>query len=221
MKEFENGIESVLPNGIKAAVDGEPFELITRDHRSGDQVYKVGEKYILKVSDKKERLRREYEVNRFLEDKLPSSVNVLYESVGGFDFYLKTNVPGTPLSYEKYISNPLKVVDLLVQAMKMVHSVDISQCTLKNYDSEEFTCFVHGDFCLPNLLATGDRITGIVDTEAGGIGDPWVDYAWAIWSLEYNTGAKEYTSVFLQKMGIEFDKAKYEKYIGESANFQT
>lgn len=212
MDEFKNGVESVLPEKIRFYTDKESLELITRHHRSGDLVYKVGEKYILKVSDNRDRLRREYDVNGFLDGKLPTSVNVAYESAEEADFYLKTCVPGTPLSYEEYLSEPMRVVDLLVQALNMVHSVDIAGCTIKNYDSEEFTCFVQGDFCLPNFLATDDQITGIIDTEAGGLGDPWVDYAWAIWSLEYNTGSKEYTPYLLEKLGIEFDAEKFEKY---------
>lgn len=212
MDEFKNGIESVLPKEIKAYTDKEPLELITKHHESGDLVYKVGEKYILKVSEKRDRLKREYDVNEFLEGKLPTSVNVAYVSTDEADFYLKTCVPGTPISYDEYLSDPMKVVDLLVQALNMVHSVDITGCTLKNYDCDEFTCFVQGDFCLPNILATGDKVTGIIDTEAGGLGDPWEDYAWAIWSLEYNTGSKEYTPYLLEKLGIEFDAEKFEKY---------
>lgn len=215
MQELEKCIEQIIPIGIKKYLDGESLEIITRDHHSGDLVYKAGDKYILKVSQKKDRLRREYDVNGFLEGRLPSSVNIAYESTEKADFYLKSCVHGTPLSYEEYISNPLLVVDLLSEAMKMVHSVDISDCQLKNYDSEELTCFVHGDFCLPNFLATGEKITGIIDTEAGGIGDPWVDYAWAVWSLEFNTHSKEYTPFLLEKLGIEFDAAKYEKFTGQ------
>ena len=75
--------------------------------------------------------------------------------------------------------------------------------------------FVHGDMCLPNVLAIGDEVSGIIDTESCGLGDPWIDYAWCIWSFEYNMGTKEYTPILLEKLGIEFDEEKYKQYINE------
>ena len=75
--------------------------------------------------------------------------------------------------------------------------------------------FVHGDMCLPNVLATGDEVSGIIDTESCGLGDSWIDYAWCIWSFEYNMGTKEYTPILLEKLGIEFDEKKYKQYINE------
>ncbi|WP_205874736.1 phosphotransferase family protein [Mycobacterium camsae] len=37
---------------------------------------------------------------------------------------------------------------------------------------------VHGDFRLGNLLAVGDRITGVIDWEIWSVGDPRVDAGW-------------------------------------------
>ena len=37
---------------------------------------------------------------------------------------------------------------------------------------------VHGDFRLGNLLATGDRITSVIDWEIWSVGDPRVDVGW-------------------------------------------
>jgi aminoglycoside phosphotransferase (APT) family kinase protein len=37
---------------------------------------------------------------------------------------------------------------------------------------------VHGDFRLGNLLATGERITAVIDWEIWSIGDPRVDVGW-------------------------------------------
>lgn len=93
----------------------------------------------------------------------------------------------------------------------MFHSVDISDCDIINSESQGST-FVHGDFCLPNILAEDGEITGFIDTEAAGIGDPWLDIAWCIWSYEYNLGTKEYTNILLDELGVEYDKEKYELY---------
>lgn len=52
--------------------------------------------------------------------------------------------------------------------------------------------FVHGDFCLPNVLLTqaeGDlHVTGLVDCGRAGIGDRHQDLALAVRSLTYNLG---------------------------------
>lgn len=219
-EEVKAFVASFFPERVRKIADDEGYEIITKDHGSGDLVYGVSNRYILKVSCKEKRLFREYEVNEFLKDKLPVSENVVYEMREGVEFYMKTSVPGTPLSYKEYLQNPELLIDLLVKAMKMVHEVDIHHCSIVNYDSDmaspEATsfCMIHGDFCLPNILATGDRVTGIIDTEAGGIGDPWVDYAWCIWSLEFNLQTKEYTPLLLDKLGIEMDYDRFEQYTG-------
>lgn len=62
------------------------------------------------------------------------------------------------------------------------------------------------------IPAKDGKISGFIDTEASGIGDPWMDYAWCIWSFEYNLGTKEYTALLLERLGIEFDAEKYERY---------
>ena len=98
-----------------------------------------------------------------------------------------------------------------MKAVHMFHGVDGSDCPIKCPDSQG-SCFVHGDFCLPNILVWDGEISGFIDTEAGGLGDPWIDYAWCIWSLEYNLGTDEYTPLLLEGIGIEFDKEKFEYY---------
>ena len=105
----------------------------------------------------------------------------------------------------------MRLAQLLADGLHRVHAVDISVCDIFNQDSVG-DCFVHGDFCLPNILAKGDQVSGFIDTEAAGIGDPWMDYAWCIWSFEYNLGTKEYTHLLLSKLGIAFDKEKFALY---------
>lgn len=185
-------------------------KLITEAHCSGDRVYQFEDKYILKVSDNVERLRRERKVNDFLQGKLPVSETVIYEEEKERAFYLKTCVVGEPLLGE-YLQDPMKLAKLLAEGMCMVHSVEILNCDIMNQDSVG-NCFIHGDFCLPNILAKDNHVSGFIDTEAAGIGDPWMDYAWCIWSFEHNLGTKEYTPLLLKELGIEFDKEKYNRY---------
>jgi aminoglycoside phosphotransferase (APT) family kinase protein len=46
---------------------------------------------------------------------------------------------------------------------------------------------VHGDFRLGNLLATGDRITSVIDWEIWSIGDPRVDAGWFLINADLAT----------------------------------
>lgn len=207
---MDENIISLLPDEIRSYTDRLGMEIIAKNHNSGDLVYAVGEDYILKISDKPDRLLREKYVNAYLEGKVSASRNVVYMEREGVAFYLKSCVKGESL-LEAYINEPYKLAKMLAKAMSIYHSIPTEGCVLKNYDSEG-KCFVHGDFCLPNILAKDDEISGFIDTEASGLGDPWVDYAWCIWSYEFNLKTKEYTPVLLKELGIEFNEEKYIKY---------
>ena len=126
---------------------------------------------------------------------------ILFEIYDNKAYYLKSYIDGEPLCIEKYLSDPIKLAKLLAKAMNMVH--------LKY---EEKT-FVHGDFCLPNILVKDDEIVGIIDTCHAEFNDPWIDYAWCIWSYEYNLKTNIYTPILLKELNIEFDLEKYNKYI--------
>lgn len=199
-----------FPEEIKPYLKEKECVLITEAQTSGDLVYRIGDEYILKVSENIQRLERECSVNNYLKGRLPVSETVAFTIEGEKAYYLKTCVKGNPLIGD-YLKDPVKLAKLLAQAMRMFHSVDISDCDIINSESQGST-FVHGDFCLPNILAEDGEITGFIDTEAAGIGDPWLDIAWCIWSYEYNLGTKEYTNILLDELGVEFDKEKYELY---------
>ncbi len=200
-----------FPLAVGKYLKGKELVEITESHCSGDKVYRVGDVYILKSSENIERLRREMTMNNYLSGKLPVSETVAFAVERGQAFYLKTMLQGDSLADEKNLREPRKLVALLVKALGMFHGVDGADCPVRCPDSEG-ECLVHGDFCLPNILVWDGEISGFVDTEAGGLGDPWIDYAWCIWSLEHNLGTDEYTPLFLESMGIEFDKEKFDYY---------
>jgi kanamycin kinase len=47
----------------------------------------------------------------------------------------------------------------------------------------------HGDYCLPNVLLDGDRVTGYLDVGELGVADRWWDVAVGAWSCAWNLGA--------------------------------
>ena len=203
-----------MPREIEKIIESMNITEIKDGHCSGDLVNKVENKYILKISENIQRLEREKKINDYLKDKLPVSESVAFEIEKDRAYYLKTMVQGESLLEKKYLENPHLTAEILAKAIKMIHSIDTNGCEFYNGESKG-NVFVHGDMCLPNVLAIGDEVSGIIDTESCGLGDPWIDYAWCIWSFEYNMGTKEYTTMLLEKLGIEFDEGKYKQYIDE------
>ena len=125
-------------------------------------------------------------------------------------YYFRDYIDGENLCLDKYLNNPELLIDLLVEGLKLLHNIKIDDNSYiidPNYHT-----LIHGDYCLPNILVNNNKIVGFIDLGDCGIGDPWMDYAWCIWSLEYNLKTDKYTNLLLKKLGIEFDKEKFDKY---------
>lgn len=200
----------MFPNEIMNLIRGMEIYEIVDFHRSGDSVYSIEDRYILKVSECVARLREEYEKDSWISGMISSPKPTLFIEDGGRAFYLREQIPGENLCEDEFLSNPELLVDLLVKAIKSLHSTAVSD--RKYVIDEGYDTLIHGDFCLPNILARDGRVSGYIDLGDSGIGDPWRDYAWCIWSLEYNLKTDAYTGLLLEKLGIEFDPERFERY---------
>ena len=199
-----------VPEEIINVIKDKKVRAINKAHRSGDYVYDINNEYILKISLDKDKLLREKVVNDELENKLPLSRSILFIEKDNLYYYLKTKVIGTPLV--NFINRPKQVIKLLKEAFILLQSVDTSNIKLINKDSVGDK-LVHGDFCLPNIIIHNKKVSGFIDVEAMGLGDPWIDYSWCIWSLEYNLKSIEYTKDLLKELDVEFNQKLYNKYI--------
>ena len=93
---------------------------------------------------------------------------------------------------------------------------------LKNNKPEEDLVLTHGDYCLPNIFASGSEIRGLIDLGKMGPADRWQDIAIAIRSLKSNF-CGEYSSpehffefephMLLDALGMEMDIQKYRYYV--------
>ena len=62
---------------------------------------------------------------------------------------------------------------------------------------------IHGDYCLPNIMLDGWKLSGFLDLDTGGVGDRHVDLFWATWSLQFNLGTDAWRARFLDAYGRE------------------
>lgn len=104
----------------------------------------------------------------------------------GPDWLLTRAAIGTDLTATKYTSHPEVIVRLLAEALTSLHQIDQQSCPFGR--AGPGLVVVHGDACLPNFLAVGNRISSYLDVGELRIDRPEVDLAAAIWSLQHNLG---------------------------------
>ena len=72
--------------------------------------------------------------------------------------------------------------------------------------------FAHVGLCLPNIYVNdNNKIIGFIDLDNAELCDKWYDYSWILWSLK----TYKYNQILLEKLKLEFNKDKYDKYIPE------
>lgn len=205
----------MFPRKIEEIVEGLKYD-VDKIGRSDDEVYIFEDKYILKVSGDKTRLLDEKERVDFLSGcSIPCSKSICYVEENNRCYYLRTCINGYSLIHRKFMENPELLIDVLVDVICVLRSLDNYNCPFKSKDNIG-NDFVHGDLCLPNIYVDeNNNFAGFIDLDNCGLGDKWYDYAWLLWSLEHNLKTDEYNKVLLDKLNLKFDKDKYEKYIPE------
>ena len=196
-----------LPQKIKLLVGDLPYK-IDDIGRSGDTILFYGDKYVLKISNDCDRVRRECQKLRWFEGKLPTAKVIEYIEENGKSYLLETKVQGVSLIN---VSSD-KVINLLIEAISLLNDEKLKQCPFKSQDNQGKD-FVHGDLCLPNIMTDGKKITGFIDLDNSGLGDKLYDISWACWSLLYNLKDKKYIEEFLQKLKIDLPEEKYKQYV--------
>ena len=60
---------------------------------------------------------------------------------------------------------------------------------------------LHGDYCLPNIMLDGWRLSGFIDLGGAGVSDRHIDLFWGAWTLWFNLGTDEYRGRFFDAYG--------------------
>ncbi len=76
----------------------------------------------------------------------------------------------------------------------------------------EDAAFTHGDYCVPNIIADGDQLSGFIDLGRAGVADPYTDIGIGIRSIIHNYGDAAVPE-FLAAYGIQdLDEQKVSYY---------
>jgi len=153
--------------------------------------------YFLKIGTK---LAKEKERLEWLKGKLPVPEVFGFTKIDDKEALFLSALEGNNLAVLKKEWLPDKVVDRLAEVIKKFHDVSTENCPFGI--SEPGMVLIHGDACLPNFIFKGDDFSGYIDLRDVAVGDPKIDFAAVIWSLQHNLG-KGYGLRFLKKYGIK------------------
>jgi kanamycin kinase len=116
---------------------------------------------------------------------VPEVIGMFHES--GDDWLVTPEVPGVPLSHPTTEREPARIARLFGEILRELHQADTTACPFGV--RKRGNVLIHGDFCLPNVLVTDGRLSGVVDVGRAGLGNPEDDLAAGVWTLQYNFGS--------------------------------
>lgn len=172
-----------------------------------NKVYYSDLGYYVKVSDKGA-LAKEAQMSKLFAERGMGPKVAAYVSCEK-DYLATEELRGEDALH--YLDNPEKLCRELADAMKFLHSwqiegVPISPCmdsytSLEKDVTFEQNTFIHGDFCLPNVMLEDGKFSTFIDVGLAGVGDRHIDIYWVLWSLWYNLKTDKYTDTFLDFYG--------------------
>ena len=216
-------LQTILPTRVFKAIGDKKIRKIDLG-RSGVSVFKIENYGYLKIGSGSDCLTDEKNRCLWLENRAVAPKVIDFgrclchdETVPLREFLLISEVKGLPLCDESFLCDPCRLVSLIGEAMATFHAIDASDCPFiaegcsENFENIKNPLLCHGDFCLPNILYDGTTL-GFVDLGGMGKGDAWLDYAWALWSLDYNLKTDAFRPLLLKTLNIEFDLNQYQFY---------
>lgn len=116
-----------MPDRIKQIANTTDYELDTMG-RSDSSVLFLNDK-VLKIENVCEESCHEFQIMKWLKGKLPVPEVLCYEKQDGRNYLLMSRMPGVMSCDEFYMRNPEQLITALAEGLKMLWSVDISDCT--------------------------------------------------------------------------------------------
>lgn len=118
--------EQSIPENIKRLIDGKPYASDDIG-MSGSQIM-VFDDSVLKIVKNRDENEETIRVMRWLDGKIPVPKVICYERDSEYQYLLMSKVPGRMSCDEYYMERPRGLLLRLAEAMKMLWSIDISDC---------------------------------------------------------------------------------------------
>jgi len=127
---------------------------------------------------------------------VPEVLGFFHEA--GDDWLLTREIGGVPMHHSSVGWAPDRVAATLGEILRGLHATDPSDCPFGTRKPGHV--LIHGDYCLPNVLVSDGKFSGLVDVGVSGLGNPETDLAAGVWTLQYNYG-KGFARPFLDAYG--------------------
>ena len=184
--------------------------------------------YYIKIAEK-DALKKDAELGKLFEN-VGMGVEVIFYFSADRDYLVTREAKGEDALAQQYLEKPEKLCEALAEAMKYLHSrpiegVPVSACMDiyakgENANKLKQDTFIHGDFCLPNIILDNWKFSTFIDVGLAGVGDQHIDLYWVLWSLNYNLKTDKYTDYFLEQYGkdkVDMELLKLVKQVEEQA----
>ncbi len=120
-----------LPESIRRLTEDKPYE--TNDFGKSGSLVRIYDDFVLKIEEERPGIAQMVNVMKWLDGKLPAPKVLATEVKDGYRYLLMSKVRGRMACDEYYMTRPEELVTLLAEALKMLWSVDISDCP-KTFD---------------------------------------------------------------------------------------
>lgn len=122
------------PEELKEILDGMICEVNTIGCSNAGvyKYYNSENSYYLKVQPVQQELKREYEIMKWLQNKLPVPEILYFCSQRGFDYLLMTELEGEMTCSGSCLSKQEETVGILAEGIKMLQAVPIENCPFNN-----------------------------------------------------------------------------------------
>lgn len=177
--------------------------------------------YYVKIAEK-DILKKEAEMARLFEEKKMGPQVVSYLSTDK-DYMVTKSARGENALH--FLGNPEKLCEALCNAMKYLHSCSTvgipASSSMDAYATEANRnllvndTFIHGDFCLPNVMLDNWNFSSFIDVGNAGVGDRHIDIFWLLWSLNYNLGTNKYADYVMELYGKEKIDKRVLKFVAK------
>jgi kanamycin kinase len=134
----------------------------------------------------------------WLMGRWPVPEVVGFFQAAGDDWLITRELTGVPMYHASVAWEPRRVAGELGGILRRLHATEATGCPFGA--AKPGNVLIHGDYCLPNVLVSEERLSGLVDLGRSGLGDPRDDLGAGLWTLQYNFG-KGFARDFLDAYG--------------------